>query len=102
MRCHEGVLSWHADEGIRRRPDLIFGYMAKEAMLQTLYDWVDGVCTKEKKVLQAAQLDMRAQEVYAGPQEVTGYAPGQTTFNTVSQEGDACKVTEGAAEGEVV
>ena len=39
MCCHEGVLSWHADEGIRWRPDLIVGYMAKEAMLQTLYDW---------------------------------------------------------------
>lgn len=31
-----------------------------------------------------------------------GYAPDQTIFNTVSQEGDACKVTEGQQEREVV
>lgn len=67
VRGHEGVLSWHTDEGIKWRPDVIVGYMAKEAMLQTLLRLVDGVCTKgKKKFLQAAQLDMRVQEVYAG------------------------------------
>lgn len=68
VRGHEGVLSWHTDEGIKWRPELIVGYMAKEAMLQTLLRLVDGVCTKGEKSFCKLHnlLDMRVQEVYAG------------------------------------
>lgn len=80
------------------RPDLIVGYKGKRSKYcrRSLTTKVDSVCTKGKeKFLQAAQLDMRMPGVYADLKARRGYAQDQKIFNTVSQEGDACKVTEG-------
>lgn len=59
--------------------DLIVGYMAKRSNAADASRLVDTVCTKGKKGLQAAQLDMRVLDVYAGF-DLRGYAPGQTTL----------------------
>lgn len=104
VRGHEGVLSWHAGDGESDgwRPDLIVGYMGKRSNAADALLRLGRQCMHKrgKKVLQAAQLGMRMPGVYAGLKAQRGYAPDQTIFNTVSQEGDACKVTEGQPEGE--
>lgn len=87
------------------RPDLIVGYMGKRSNAADALLRLGRQCMhkrERKKFCKLHSLICGCREYMQASRRDGGYAPDQTIFNTVSQEGDACKVTEGQQEGEVV
>lgn len=78
MVCgHEGVLSWHAGEGTRWRPELmvwVYGKRSNAADALRLVDWLYAQKGK-KKFCELHNLNMWAPEVYGGA-DVTGICTG--------------------------